>query len=279
MLETAAKEESLVMAGHITREANSLLKDKFGNYIVQHVLGLNDPDLHETKAQLIAKLIPEFSVLAKHKFGSNIMEKCLKVGGAARTAVMVQLMSTTETSGACGILEQLICHPYGNYVVQRAVQLGSIDELQVLSLRIESAVKASDALHERQVRESRLAKERKGTSRSPAAVEDAFRKTVSGTLASVRELCTIHYERIVYIIYTGVHLPGTWAQNFAEDARPFGGDKTIECGGRRDKPNNQRNGAIVIYCWARQYMLVDLLVGAYGGGGLGRRSRQQPRIV
>ena len=68
------------MAGHITREANSLLKDKFGNYIVQHVLGLNDPDLHETKAQLIAKLIPEFSVLAKHKFGSNIMEKCLKVG-------------------------------------------------------------------------------------------------------------------------------------------------------------------------------------------------------
>ena len=93
MLETAAKQESIMMAGLVSQQADLLVKDQFGNYIVQHLIGLTHSEVEAYQEALLTRvLIPKFNTLARHKFGSNVIEKCLKAGGAARRQMMEQLL-------------------------------------------------------------------------------------------------------------------------------------------------------------------------------------------
>jgi hypothetical protein len=56
----------------ITRHALPLVQDPFGNYVVQYVLSLSDPSLHE---DLICKFIEPICKLSVQKFSSNVIEK------------------------------------------------------------------------------------------------------------------------------------------------------------------------------------------------------------
>ena len=64
--------------------------------------------------------------------------QCLKMGETERSAVVLELV--TED----GSLEQLISHPYGNYVAQSALMLCSEEELKLFQQRLESFADESD---------------------------------------------------------------------------------------------------------------------------------------
>ena len=58
--------------------SQSLSQDAFGNYVVQYVLELGQP---EASASIIQKLQGNLAELSLQKFSSNVVEKCLKLSG------------------------------------------------------------------------------------------------------------------------------------------------------------------------------------------------------
>lgn len=57
---------------------SSGLQDPFGNYVVQYVLELGHV---EATATIMRQLYDHYPELAQQKFSSNVVEKCLKLGG------------------------------------------------------------------------------------------------------------------------------------------------------------------------------------------------------
>jgi Pumilio-family RNA binding repeat len=72
-------------------------QDPFGNYVVQYVLELGHP---EASAQIMQQLFGHYAELAQQKFSSNVVEKCLKLGGPGlnecREAVIRELMASPQ---------------------------------------------------------------------------------------------------------------------------------------------------------------------------------------
>jgi hypothetical protein len=55
-----------------------LWQDPFGNYVVQYVLELGHSEATES---IMRQLCGHYPELAQQKFSSNVVEKCLKLGG------------------------------------------------------------------------------------------------------------------------------------------------------------------------------------------------------
>ena len=61
--------------------AGLLRQDAFGNYVVQYVLELGHA---EASGAVIHHLAGHFAELSMQKFSSNVVEKCMKLGGMVR---------------------------------------------------------------------------------------------------------------------------------------------------------------------------------------------------
>ena len=75
MLESADEAASIMMAQEVSKIGETLTKDQYGNYILQHVLGLEFPSCFEPRGILFDSLRGSFLKLSMHKYGSNIVEK------------------------------------------------------------------------------------------------------------------------------------------------------------------------------------------------------------
>lgn len=112
-----------------------LVQDPYGNYVVQYALDLDlFPDL---PGSLIETLQYEIYYLARQKFSSNVVEKCLKVGDS-RCAIRIMRDLLFEQPdpdspphplpgkvSAQSQLFALLQDQYGNYVVQTCLSEGS----------------------------------------------------------------------------------------------------------------------------------------------------------
>ena len=63
---------------HCPPTASPSTQDPFGNYVVQYVLELGHP---EATTAVMLQLCGHYAELAQQKFSSNVVEKCLKLGG------------------------------------------------------------------------------------------------------------------------------------------------------------------------------------------------------
>ncbi|KAL5769302.1 hypothetical protein ACOSP7_015854 [Xanthoceras sorbifolium] len=91
-----------------------LSKDPSGNYVVQHVIQLHDPDLNE---KICSELKGKYVELSMLKCGSHVVEKCLKSPGMACYVVADFLMSSNQQ------LLKVARHKYGNYVIQTSLKV------------------------------------------------------------------------------------------------------------------------------------------------------------
>ncbi|EME29106.1 Pumilio domain-containing protein C6G9.14 [Galdieria sulphuraria] len=106
----------------ICENAFTLVQDAFGNYVVQYVLDLKN---RFYIAKIIAQLAGHLYELSVQKFSSNVVEKCLQqVDPETRKHLIYELMSDRE------LLGRLLHDAYGNYVVQRALQLAQSPQLE-----------------------------------------------------------------------------------------------------------------------------------------------------
>ncbi|XP_044483099.1 pumilio homolog 12-like [Mangifera indica] len=96
----------------ITSNALVLSQDAFGNYVVQFVFELRLP--WATK-DIFDQLEGNYGDLSMQKYSSNVVEKCLKNSSEERRARIIQELIGNPN------LDQIMLDPYGNYVIQAAL--------------------------------------------------------------------------------------------------------------------------------------------------------------
>jgi len=110
------------LAQQINANALPLVQNAFGNYVVQYVLELNDP-VYTT--EIIRRLRGHLAELSMQKFSSNVVEKGLQLGSRdTRRELIDELISEQDT------MRRLLHDAYGNYVIQRALQIAEGAQLE-----------------------------------------------------------------------------------------------------------------------------------------------------
>ncbi|KAI1649634.1 ARM repeat-containing protein [Daldinia loculata] len=111
-IDHASGEQKMWLVTKITENATRLVQDPFGNYVVQYIIDLNESVFTEP---LIQQFRGKISQLSRHKFSSNVMEKCIRCGNDDSKDMMVNELL------APGEMERLLRDSFGNYVVQTAL--------------------------------------------------------------------------------------------------------------------------------------------------------------
>ncbi|KAF1926527.1 ARM repeat-containing protein [Didymella exigua CBS 183.55] len=95
-----------------------LITDSYGNYVVQHVIEHGLPD---DRAKMIALIRNQFLMFSKHKFASNVVERCLVCGSEAERGELVSTVIMKNERGENNLLS-LLKDGYGNYVIQKMLE-------------------------------------------------------------------------------------------------------------------------------------------------------------
>ena len=90
-----------------------LIADQFGNYVIQNILVLKKEKINSQIANKINDNIPYYS---KHRYSSNVVEKCFDFCSEKDKKNFVEKLSSPE------IIAELILDDHGNYVVQKVLQ-------------------------------------------------------------------------------------------------------------------------------------------------------------
>ncbi|WIA19593.1 hypothetical protein OEZ85_005532 [Tetradesmus obliquus] len=130
-----------VFMTEILKATVQLGQDQYGNYVIQHVVEQGKP--HERDA-VYERLFPHIVVLSQNKFASNVVEKMLLHCTPAQRGAIVEefLRQPSRRSSSDGVvsasypglgcellgceqsaLEQMMQDQYGNYVVQKTLEV------------------------------------------------------------------------------------------------------------------------------------------------------------
>ncbi|KAL3655257.1 hypothetical protein CASFOL_001043 [Castilleja foliolosa] len=91
-----------------------LSEDRYGNYVVQHIIGLG---MQEVRAHLSRRLQGSFLSLSCNKHASNVVEKLLLESGENQAAAII--MELLKNPNA----PMLLLDAFGNYVIQTALSV------------------------------------------------------------------------------------------------------------------------------------------------------------
>lgn len=112
-IDHAADEQKIQLAKEITKKALELVQDPFGNYVVQYILDLGEARFNDA---LIRRFLGHISTLSIQKFSSNVIERCIRVAeDETRRLLIDEIMQRRDR------LDRMLRDPYGNYVVQTAL--------------------------------------------------------------------------------------------------------------------------------------------------------------
>eukprot|EP01059_Diplonema_ambulator_P012302 TRINITY_DN2255_c0_g2_i1.p1 TRINITY_DN2255_c0_g2~~TRINITY_DN2255_c0_g2_i1.p1 ORF type:complete len:489 (+),score=110.54 TRINITY_DN2255_c0_g2_i1:375-1841(+) len=112
---------------------SALICDQYGNYVVQHVI----KDNKLVSEKVVFSLCRNIVRCATNKFGSNVIEKCLKQGSERAKGEVVASLCNRD------IIEVLVKDQYGNYVIQTAIESSPAHLVEVLSNHIVPVVESS----------------------------------------------------------------------------------------------------------------------------------------
>ncbi|POS82624.1 hypothetical protein EPUL_005148 [Erysiphe pulchra] len=117
-IDHADGEQKAWLIHQISNNAYTLMQDPFGNYVVQYICDLNEPIFTEPLAATLKGRVSQFS---KHKFSSNVVEKCLRFAlEPTRDSLIEELLQQNE-------IDRLLRDSFGNYVIQTALDYASPD--------------------------------------------------------------------------------------------------------------------------------------------------------
>jgi mRNA-binding protein PUF3 len=99
-----------------------MIADQYGNYVVQHVVQKGEP---QDKKQVFRLVIAGLEGYSKHKFASNVVEKCIEYSddGWRRDVVNVLTAADQRRSEGDTTLVSMIKDNFGNYVIRKSTIL------------------------------------------------------------------------------------------------------------------------------------------------------------
>jgi len=121
ILEHCTREEKIsgAILQELLRATDSLVQDQYGNYVIQHVLQHGSP---ADKGTIVGKLTGNVLKWSQHKFASNVVERCVQFGNQAQKKQIVDEITTGDSEGISP-LQMMVKDQYGNYVVQKILDL------------------------------------------------------------------------------------------------------------------------------------------------------------
>ncbi|GAA0150498.1 RNA metabolism protein [Lithospermum erythrorhizon] len=112
-VEHAQGEHRARLVDEITKNVLLLSESRYGNYVVQYLLGLK---IRRITNDLLSHLKSHFVSLSMNKFGSNVVEKCLKeADGVQADQIILEIISHNK-------FLMVLQDSYGNYVAQSALE-------------------------------------------------------------------------------------------------------------------------------------------------------------
>jgi len=119
ILEHCDNEQKLPVLEEIKANFSRLLLDQYGNYVIQHILKHGRPS---DRLMLIQSVKGNLMSYSQHKFASNVVEKCLQFGSYEERAQIISCLFH-QVDGRGSLLQQMVCDPYANYVVQKIIDV------------------------------------------------------------------------------------------------------------------------------------------------------------
>lgn len=101
----------------ITQHALVLVQDPFGNYVIQYIIDLNDPNFTNP---IVSRFLNDVVELSRHKFSSNVIEKCLRCASDDYKDMIVNSLL------ASGKINDLVRDQFGNYVIQTSLDHATV---------------------------------------------------------------------------------------------------------------------------------------------------------
>jgi pumilio RNA-binding family len=140
-------QRACILAELLPASASVLCADQYGNYVMQSVVQLCEPHARACVAAAVLERAREY---ATHKFASNVVEKVLQFGTEAqRDALVARLLGAPADGGALAdvgvafdAIDLLVRDAFGNYVLQRAVDVCSPAHRSLIALYAQSNLAA-----------------------------------------------------------------------------------------------------------------------------------------
>ncbi|KAF9163652.1 mRNA binding protein puf3 [Mortierella sp. AD010] len=110
----------------------NLVQDQYGNYVIQHILERGKPS---EKALVVSKITGQVLTLSKHKFASNVVEKCVAYGSKADRQKLIEEVITTKADGTSPLV-LMMKDQFANYVVQKMLDVVDGPQRDILVAKI-----------------------------------------------------------------------------------------------------------------------------------------------
>ncbi|KAF9954995.1 mRNA binding protein puf3 [Mortierella alpina] len=110
----------------------NLVQDQYGNYVIQHILERGKPS---EKSLVISKIFGQVLPLSKHKFASNVVEKCVAYGSKSDRQKLIEEVITTKADGTSPLV-LMMKDQFANYVVQKMLDVVDGEQRDVLVAKI-----------------------------------------------------------------------------------------------------------------------------------------------
>ncbi|KAF2818502.1 ARM repeat-containing protein [Ophiobolus disseminans] len=124
LLEKVPEPQRRFILEELHAEGPKLITDSYGNYVVQHVI---EHGLPEDRAKILALIKADYLNFSKHKFASNVVERCLVCGNDEQLRELVDAFVAKNDRGENNLL-LLLRDGYGNYVIQKLLETLSRDD-------------------------------------------------------------------------------------------------------------------------------------------------------
>lgn len=82
-------------------QAEALIQDQYGNYVVQHILEHGKP---EDKTKIVGIVRGKVCTYSQHKFASNVVEKCVTYATRQDKTLLIDEVTAYNTDNGCSEL-------------------------------------------------------------------------------------------------------------------------------------------------------------------------------
>jgi mRNA-binding protein PUF3 len=115
VLEHGSPEDKKAILDELHNCAQVLVTDQYGNYVTQHVIEKGEP---EDRSKMIRVVVSHLVTNSKHKFASNVVEKCINHGDADELRQIREGLTALGSDGN-STLQAMMKDNYGNYVIRK----------------------------------------------------------------------------------------------------------------------------------------------------------------
>ena len=115
-----------------------LMRDQYGNYVMQHILLYGPGHLKGAMRTLIQR---NLVVLSCHKFASNVVEKCFTASQNYWDSCQQMIAFVLEPKGTePAPIFQLVSDRFANYVVQRMIDVATTEQKHQIVTLLQSQI-------------------------------------------------------------------------------------------------------------------------------------------